>query len=178
MSKKGAIYAKDEYAGIFRRLLVMLIDLTLVGAAIYFLFTTFSGLSENVYIAVIFLVNYLYLVEMKRRVGSIGNLITFTKLVSSSGGRPSIFSMLSRCAFWSMSWFLTIIDILWITGDPRKQMVRDKFTGIYVVNRKASPVGYGEIRYLNYMVGGFSLVLTEIVDCEESASSHPSSDGS
>lgn len=169
-TKKGALYSKTEYAGVLRRLLVMGIDFGVVAGFIWLLFSLPINLSDNAYFTLIFGFFYLYLIEMKRRVGSIGNLITLTKLVSIAGGRPSIFSMISRSAFWSLSWFLTIIDILWITGDPRKQMVRDKFTGIFVVNRKASPIAYGEIKYFNYMVGGFSLVLPEIVESEDVSS--------
>lgn len=104
---------------------------------------------------------------MKRRIGSLGNLITLTRLVSTTGKKPKVISMLIRSTFWFMSWLFTIIDIVWIMGDERKQMVRDKFTGIYVVNRKAKPIAYGETKYSNYMIGGFNFILKEIVESEQ-----------
>ncbi len=165
--EKGALYLKSDYAGIVRRLLVMVIDFGVVVGAVWPLFSQPVNLPIEVPLSLLFVFLYLYLIEMKRRVGSIGNLATRTKLVSVNGGRPSVFSMITRCTFWFLSWFFCIIDIVWITGDDRKQMVRDKFTGIFVINCKAEPIAHGEVRYQNYMVGGFSFILKEVVETRD-----------
>lgn len=167
MTERGAIYEKSDYAGIFRRLLVMGIDFTVVIGVLYFAFSALPTLSSNAYFISTLVFSYLYLIEMKRRIGSLGNLITLTRLVSTTGKKPKVISMLIRSTFWFMSWLFTIIDIVWIMGDERKQMVRDKFTGIYVVNRKAKPIAYGETKYSNYMIGGFNFILKEIVESEQ-----------
>lgn len=175
MKNKGAIYAQSDYAGIIRRLLVMGIDLAVVVAILSLAFTLLPHLSLESYFFGSLVFVFIYMIEMKRRVGSIGNLLTGTKLVGISGGRPTLFSMVCRSMFWFMSWLFTIIDIVWIMGDERKQMVRDKFTGIFVVNRKAEPTSYGAIKYSTYMVGGLGLIVKEINESEHTVA-HNSKD--
>ena len=53
------------------------------------------------------------------------------------GTRASAVSMLIRTAFVFLSAVFIIVDVLWITSDRDRQMVRDKFLGVYVIKKKA-----------------------------------------
>jgi hypothetical protein len=69
--------------------------------------------------------------------------------------------------FGPLNWFM---DLLWLSGDPHRQALRDKFAHTYVVKVRAKPAGTGEIIYRHYDICGGNFLFQEI---EVRASSPP-----
>ena len=88
---------------------------------------------------------YLYLVEMKRRWGSIGNLVTFTKLADIFGNRPSALSMIARTSFIVLGMSRNLADYIWVCNDPNRQMLRDKLSGTFVLKKGRKSIGQGRV---------------------------------
>lgn len=123
----------------------------------------------------------LYSVEMKRRIGSIGNLLTRTKVISIRGGRPGFLPMLVRMAFGAMGPLMLVIDWIWLTSEQSKQMIRDLYGGVYVVRSRAAPIGTGAVVFSICFFLVHSWVFRRVVPDRESESSLPlkkESDGS
>ncbi|TVR46548.1 MAG: hypothetical protein EA425_17115, partial [Puniceicoccaceae bacterium] len=152
MTDSRAVYfERRDCAGVFRRSAVVLLDaLVLLGLheLIWWLAhhpATEAWLGYRGGYTVFLLTTGLYLVEVKRRFGTLGNLLTDTRVISLSGGRPSLFQQLIRTAFWTLGPVLIAIDLLWITGDDARQALRDKCAGTYVVRRGAPVAGTGTL---------------------------------
>jgi len=169
LEESGVYFDTKDCANFFMRLVIIIVD----GGIVIGSFLVFFDIEESIFWStgntystslIIWLgFLYLYLVEMKRRCGSLGNMVTSTKLVSLHGTIPSISSMITRSV---ISIFLSIplllIDWVWMLGDPSRQMVRDKFTGVYVVKKGRSAAGNGKFTYSNYMLAGFNLIFKEV----------------
>lgn len=156
----GIIFRQQDYASIWLRLAILIIDLIVL---ILFSFVlACSPLSESGCFTAFLVFFYAYMIEMKRRCGSLGNLATGTRLIHASGAQPSILQMITRSGFILMGWLFFIVDIMWITDDPTRQMVRDKFSGIYVIKRNAQSTGKAEIHYNTYMLLGCAFILKDM----------------
>jgi hypothetical protein len=58
--------------------------------------------------------------------------------------------------------FNILIDLLWIGNDARRQALRDKFAGTYVIRRGAEPIARGPIRYEYYTILGNNFIFAEV----------------
>jgi len=167
-TKQGTFYEKRDYAGFLTRLFIIAIDLVLIFGfycAFWILAVSFQ-LEHKPQMTVFFFLNivflYIYLVEIKRRWGTLGNLLTATRVIDIRGLTPTILSMLVRNSVWVCGPIMLFIDILWMTQDSSRQMIRDKLSAIYVVGKSAKPAGKGEIIYSTYMLLGLTLLFRDV----------------
>ena len=142
---QGIYYSRDDYAGFWRRLVVDLIDFTLLLVAIV---TVISGAvlivptGEQALPHVLFwsalVLGFAYLVLLKRsRFRTLGYLVGGIRIVSIHGDRPSIWSLTIRALFAFFGPFNFLIDVIWLTSDQSRQALRDKFAHTYVIDRKS-----------------------------------------
>jgi len=55
-----------------------------------------------------------------------------------------------------------LVDLVWLSGDPHRQAIRDKVAGTYVVRRKAVPIGAGKVIRHQYSMLGCNFLCREI----------------
>lgn len=83
------------------------------------------------------------------------------------GKRPSLLQMTVRLIpLMPVPWSL-LFDLGWMVDDPRKQTLRDKWAGTFVVRRNAQPVGTAPVRYKRIGFSGIFLIFPEISRVEE-----------
>ena len=166
--EQGLYYQKHDYASFLIRLLIIAVDgIVIFGFCwLFSILTSDLELNDHDYLlliyASIFSFLFIYLVEIKRRWGTVGNLLTVTKVIDITGKRPSIFAMCVRNTFWILGPVILIVDLFWIMDDASRQMIRDKFTGVYVIKKNAKSIGQGEIFYSTYMLLGYTVLFKEI----------------
>lgn len=83
-------------------------------------------------------------------------------------GQPARLLPLSVRLMFAVFGPLNLIDSIWLAGDPHRQALRDKFTGTYVVKRKAQPIGTGSVQYRIYEIWCYNLIFREIESLDES----------
>lgn len=166
----GYFYEPSDYAGIFRRALVIVIDLAaLVGS-----FIAVSAIDAAVHrdetralsstaVYSWLIVAYLYLVILEASsIGTLGFMVAGVKIVTLDGRRPSFIRMTFRLFFWILGPINALVDLFWLTGDEFKQTLRDKFSGTLVIRKNAKPAGSGAIRLNRYQFLGYSFVFFEV----------------
>ena len=167
--EEGVYYALRDYAGLGRRLLVLVIDgsvlsLYLVGLlATYLASGTRSMTVFHAGAASFLIVTFLYLVIMQRsRVGTLGYALTGVRIVALDGTRPSIGRMVLRWVFLPIGPLNALLDVVWLGGDPNRQTLRDKFAGTYVIRKSAQVLGHGIQRYATYSLLGYMFTFREV----------------
>lgn len=167
---QGVYYSLDDYAGFWRRLLVDIIDFTLL-LVVTLTITLGSALilptAEQVLPRVLFwsglALGFVYLVLLKHsRFRTLGYLVGGIRIVSIHGERPSLWSLTIRALFALFGPFNVLIDILWLTNDERRQALRDKLAHTYVIRERALPLGHGVIVYTTYTIFGWNLLFAEV----------------
>lgn len=165
----SVVYADGDYAGLFRRLIVVVVDM-LVLVAVLFMVLIVAALFEDggedavallMWLWVAFV--YLYLAVLKpSRVRTAGYWLTGVRIVTHKGERPSVLRMTFRLLLWGFGPVNPLVDFFWLGGDHHRQTMRDKFAGTYVIKRHAAPVGRGKrvTAYYNFL--GMSLVFYEV----------------
>jgi uncharacterized RDD family membrane protein YckC len=165
---QGVYYSSEAYAGLYARLLIIAIDLTVlivVGRLLSAVF--YDGMrgredTDPSLFASWLAAAYIYLVFLKASpLGTLGFLLTRVKIVNLRGERPSYLAMTLRllCFFGP---FDPIINYFWLTGDPNRQTLRDKLVGTYIVRKKAVPSGKGNIALVQYFLFGWSMLFPEV----------------
>jgi len=167
---QAVYYSRGDYAGFWRRLMVDLIDFTLLlvvvvtialGAALI-LPNGEQALPHVLFWSGIAL-GFVYLVLLKHsRFRTLGYLVGGIRIVSIQGQRPSIWSLTIRALFAFFGPLNMFIDIMWVTSDERRQALRDKFAHTYVIRDRAIPVGKGAIVYAPYTILGANFVFAEV----------------
>ncbi len=113
---------------------------------------------------------YLYLAVLKGTpVRTIGFRVAGVKIVDFRGQQPSMLRMTLRFLLWIVGPINLVIDWLWLSSDPHKQCLRDKFAGTYVVRAKAEPPGASPRKARYYNVFGLMFVFLEIQPREPAA---------
>ena len=162
---EGVYYEVTDYAGIVRRLVIMLIDsiFLFVVFAIVYSFAPLFGIPDRNIILAFMVFTYIYLVIMKRsKIRTIAYRIVDTRIVDLKGNRPSIWKMTLRYLLLIGGPFNVLMDIFWLGGERDKQSIRDKFVGTYVIRNKANPKGKGEIITRMTDLFGLSLYISEV----------------
>jgi uncharacterized RDD family membrane protein YckC len=162
---QGVYYRREDYAGVWRRLLIEGIDFSVafalsLGLTIFLLIILASGNDPEetlaahwrwILLTVWPAVWFAYLVILKRtRFRTLGYLIGGARIVNLQGKIPGIGPLTVRLAFATIGPINVIIDLFWMTGDDNRQALRDKFAGTYVIKKAAEPAGQGKIVYRNY----------------------------
>lgn len=163
---QGVILRPQDYAGFGTRLAIMAVDLgvlllALLGAALLVVLLAFlveplrpatGGLLVLAFFAWAgFAAAYLTALEASSW-GTLGLRWTGCQVITLQGKQPSFGRMFVRLVAWSLGPVHPVFDLLYMTGDDCKQMLRDKITGTYVVRRDALVVGKGDIRPARLMV--------------------------
>jgi uncharacterized RDD family membrane protein YckC len=174
--EEGVYFRREDYAGVWRRLLIEVIDFV-VAFAVSFALTVvllavfmpsepesqeFRDRLTWILVIVWPTVWFVYFVILKRtRIRTLGYLIGRARIVNLQGKAPGLFPLTIRLAFATIGPINVIIDLFWITGDENRQALRDKFAGTYVINRDAEPLGRGKILYRNYLMF-FNFLVREV----------------
>ena len=165
---EGVYYRRQDYAGLWRRLLAAIVDAIVVVVALIALLLSGTASAASVLLAFItwLALSLLYLVVCKRtRVRTLGYRLARVRLVDIRGESPRSLRVTFRLLFTLMGGYssaLGLIDILWITGDDHRQALRDKLAHTYVIRMGAQPVGLGPIVYDVYHVLGWTLYVPEV----------------
>lgn len=166
---QGVYYSRDDYAGFWRRLLVDIIDFTLLLVAIV-TFTLGTALilptaeqALHVFFWSGIVLGFVYLVLLKHsRFRTLGYAMGGIRIVSIHGERPSLWSLTIRALFAVFGPFNMLIDVIWLTNDERRQALRDKFAHTYVIRDGAAPMGQGAIMYTPYSIFGTNFLFAEV----------------
>jgi uncharacterized RDD family membrane protein YckC len=168
LHRTGVYYAREDMAGLGRRILVLATDLAVVLLlSVPVLGIGFeAGLPPVAVHATAFALAWSYLAGLKvTKLPTLGYRVGKVQLVDLQGNRVSLWR--STCRFLFLFLHLgNCIDLVLLSHDRSRQTLRDKLTGTYVVRRGARPLGYAPISYPTYFVGGFSFVFAEVA-CPE-----------
>jgi len=144
----GVIYKDEDYAGIFRRLVILLLDFSVIVSLMYggILFDEWnfdnSATYDNYYFYYLMIVvAFLYLTVIKTsKFGTLGQLVTKTRVETIYGSKPNFFRMTLRLLFWFFGPLNLITDILFMGMIKEKRSVRDCICNTIVVRKKAVPI--------------------------------------
>ena len=166
-SPPGVLYADGDYAGFFRRFLILGVDAAVLAGLWAILLFLQRVLDPDVPLSgTLFWVgaglSWAYLTLLEATVGTLGLRMTGTRVVTLEGKRPTVFRMTFRLLIWIFGPINAFVDFFWLGGDAYKQTLRDKFAGTLVVRKSATPVGTGDIRLNRYQFLVFSLVFYEV----------------
>jgi uncharacterized RDD family membrane protein YckC len=159
----GVIYDEPDYAGTLLRISIMLVDLIvviffyviayLIDDYLYDAYYT-NSFYNAVYIAL--LISFLYLTLLKAsKIGTVGQMVTGTKILNINGKKPSLFSMTYRLLFWVVGPVNFIADLAWVSLNKEKRTLRDSLCNTIVVKKKAIPISNNEIKKIRVMALGF-----------------------
>jgi uncharacterized RDD family membrane protein YckC len=165
----GVYYRPEDYVPFARRLLIDLIDtslLTLFCAPVSIALAFLWPHEESVGILILAtwaVPWFCYFVLLKRsRFRTLGYILLGARIVNLRGERPSIASLTARLLFIVAGPANVLIDLFWIPSDPCHQAIRDKFAHTYVIRRAAEPAGVGKIAYRTYTMFGATLLFQEV----------------
>jgi uncharacterized RDD family membrane protein YckC len=165
---EGVYYSLADYAGLGRRLLILTIDGVLLFLAFITLLALYGfamgpGSSIHLFMASYAVLCFMYLAVLARsRMGTIGYKLTGVRVVDLSGKRPSLACMTYRSLFAVLGPFNALLDLIWLSGDPYRQGLRDKLAGTYIIRRGAEPEGVGLQKHVMITLGWWSLLVREV----------------
>ena len=166
----GIYFSSEDYIGLGRRLLIEAVD-AIIALVLWLLLTILIALmlppDDAVLMRVMFWTGValllLYFVGMKRSSRrTLGYVLARARLVDLQGQSPSWLSLLVRLSFIVFGPLNPLLDLFWISADPCRQALRDKFAGTYVIRNNAKPLGAGVIEYKNYYLLCFSFTFREV----------------
>ena len=165
----GVYFRQEDYASFWLRLLIGLIDVLATGTFCLVLGIVLwaamppTRMTLNLILAVLAAILFCYMVVLKRsKIGTIGYRLCGVRIVGQDGQAASVPALTFRLLFaplGPLNWFM---DVLWLSGDPHRQSLRDKLAHTYVVKRNAHPAGKGRIIHNYYDIFGYSFVFQEI----------------
>jgi uncharacterized RDD family membrane protein YckC len=163
----GVYYARNDYAGFLRRLLIILIDILVILMVGIVTQATWDlagpGVESPIPLLIWFGFAYLYLTLLRgTRLRTLGYILTGVRITNLKGERLSFFWMNLRLVLWILGPINPIVDLIWFWGDEDRQMLRDKVAGTYVIRRRAVPIGGGTIRATTLFVLGLAIVYPEV----------------
>jgi len=168
-SPTGVYYRRNDYMGVARRLLIDVIDIPVamaLSALVVFAakaLTGGRGISLEAALLLIGAVWFAYFVILKRStIRTLGYIVFGARIVNLKGGQPTVLSLLARLCFAFIGPLKAVVDLFWLTGDPNRQAIRDKFAGTYVIRLNATPAGTGAIRLRTYMLWGMTFMFNEV----------------
>ena len=165
----GQYYAQEDYAGVFLRWLIILVD----GAFLCFAFLIFiisarlfgvsSPYANHLFTAGWYLFCYSYLALLKATpLGTFGYLLAGVKLVDYKGNRPSVVKTTRRFLVIIFVPWNFLLDLNWLENKDARQTFGDRMGETFVVKRHARPIGSGQQVYVQEFVDGMCYVFREI----------------
>jgi uncharacterized RDD family membrane protein YckC len=166
----GVYYARRDYAGFWRRLLVDAVDGSVVLVLVTLITVVSSLMIPNGFAAmphVLFwsglAVVFSYLVVLKRSPWrTLGYRLGGVRIVNLQGEQPSLAAMTLRAMFMFFGPLNVLIDALWLTGDKDRQSLRDKYARTYVIRKRAEAAGHGAIGFATYTLLGNGFLFAEV----------------
>ena len=177
---EGVYHAAGDYIGVVRRIVIILIDLSVIFAAGLALAMTLVFMTLQVpqqtanraaliglLLYAVLVVAYLTVIKASR-LRTVGYRMTGTKIVDLNGRRPSFLRMLFRLSLWTLG-MMPLLDLFWAGIDPDRQAIRDRYAGTCVVRHRAQPAGRGEIHLVYYLACGYALFYPRVTprECRE-----------
>ncbi len=165
---EGVYYARGDYAGILRRLVIFVADSAIIlgcGLAVLVLLDpTVTELAPPVAVLSVGLVMWGYLAVLKRsRFRTLGYRLADTKIVTLKGDRPSILRMTFRLLLWVVGPVNIFVDLFWVGNDDDSQTLRDRLAGTYVIRSNAEPIGRGRISFVSYYAYALALTFRQAI---------------
>ena len=168
----GVYYELRDYATLWRRLLIDVVDVPValaISVALVAAAAEFDDTPELL-VAVLASVWFGYFVLLKAsRYRTLGYIVAKARIVDLAGDRPGIFSLILRLMFVVGGPLNSLIDLLWLTGDPYRQALRDKFASTYVIRQDAVPIGAGVVRVRTYTFWGMTFLFREVTRAKAAA---------
>lgn len=162
-------FAPGDYAGLWRRLAVELVDLCtivvlgVVVAAVVVLVIPDEAPGDAVLLAGWAALVYGYFVILKRsRFRTLGYRLARVRLVDVRGRPPGVGALSVRLLFAVAGPINVVLDMMWIPSDRCRQSLRDKIAHTYVVKAQARPAGSALIVYRQYSLMGMSFLFQEL----------------
>jgi uncharacterized RDD family membrane protein YckC len=167
VSRIGVYYSPQDYVGVFKRILIDAIDipvaLLLSVAVIWSAMRLTDAVELEGALALCVGVWFGYFVLLKRSpIRTLGYIVAGARIVDLRGDRPGLLRLSARLLLAVLGPFNFVMDLFWLTGDPDRQALRDKFVGTYVVRRQATPAGSGPIVFRTYMFWGMTFLFKEV----------------
>jgi uncharacterized RDD family membrane protein YckC len=169
---EGVYYRRDDYAGVWRRLLIEVIDTIVaiaisVGVSVLLLAFLPEDLLGWTILSAWIIIWFVYFVILKRtRFRTLGYIIGGVRIVNLQGDNPGLTPLSIRLIFAILGPFNTLIDLFWIPGDGRRQALRDKFANTYVIRKDALPAGQGRVVYARYSIMAWNFLFQEVREFE------------
>jgi uncharacterized RDD family membrane protein YckC len=167
--RTGVYFKREDYAGLWRRLLIDAIDFPVVvalsAALLWGLVAAGLQPEDAPWIVLLLLASvwFGYFVALKRsRYRTLGYVIARARIVDLNGDRPGFGGLTLRLLFVTLGPMNALFDVLWMTGDPDRQALRDKFASTYVIRKDALPDGTGRIRHRTYAFWGMTFLFKEV----------------
>jgi uncharacterized RDD family membrane protein YckC len=162
-------FRREDYAGLWRRLLIDLVDLPVVlalSAAVLQAPAALgleAGRAPGLLFALLASAWVGYFVILKGSpYRTLGYVVARARIVNLEGRRPGYGTLALRLAFVIGGPMNGLFDLIWLTGDHDRQALRDKFASTYVVRKDALPTGTGPIRYRTYTFSGMTFLFREV----------------
>lgn len=168
----GVYYELEDYASVWRRLLIDAVDFPVALALSVVVAAVASGFDEapGLLVAALTIVWFVYFVLLKAsRYRTLGYIVAKARIVNLTGDRPGVFSLILRLLFVIGGPLNSLIDLFWLTGDPDRQALRDKFASTYVIREDAVPVGSGIVRLRTYTFWGMTFLFREVTRAKSAA---------
>ena len=171
-SEEGVYYPKEAYAGFLLRLMVELIDIAVVPVLCWFFGTglligllpidPFPWFPYALFTSWI-LIWFAYFVILKgSRFHTIGYRIGKIRIVNLQGNPPSLYYLTLRLMLAVIGPLIFLLDLAWLSSDPNRQALRDKFAHTYVIKQDAQVAGREKIIYQRYSILGWNLLFKEV----------------
>ena len=165
----GVYFRCEDYAGLWRRLLIDAVDfpLVVVLSAIVLALTAAAGQEPKdepgSFLALLALIWFGYFVFLKGPpYRTLGYVVAGARIVNLKGERAGFGALALRLMFVIGGPMNALLDVLWLTGDLDRQALRDKFASTYVVRKNAVPAGTGAIRFRTYTFWGMTFLFREV----------------
>ncbi|QDT11235.1 RDD family protein [Stieleria marina] len=173
----GVYYDKDDYAGFAQRVAVVFIDgavLLLMGAVLGSVVMVLaesigaSKLGAALDLSGIFMLLWIvgiwvYLAPLKRsRFRTVAYRLLGLTIVTTKGGRPTLFTMTLRILMWICWPFNFVVDLIWLGADTEGQTLRDCYASTYVVRHGAEPIGFAPEHLTRYNGAGMTLAYPRV----------------
>ena len=168
-NSEGVYYDREAYAGFWLRLIVDVIDISvimIISILSTALFMRVFTPSEQLIPVICLLWStlwFIYFVLLKRsNFGTLGYKLCKVRVVNLRGNRPCILALTFRLIFAIIGPMNMLLDLIWLSGDENRQALRDKFAQTYVVKKNATPIGTGKITYCDFDLWSWRVMFREV----------------
>lgn len=161
-----AYYRPEDHIGVWRRLLIDVVDTTIAFLASLVLMAVLVAVfPRDIAYSFTFIgalaIWALYFVALKgSRFRTLGYVLAGARIVNLHGQRPSRTMLALRLAFVTLGPGNFLLDLLWVSSDPSRQALRDKLANTQVIRKSAVPSA-GRIVYRLYTFG-WTLLCAEV----------------